>query len=90
MNSQSTTPSESGEPRDSHTQTDFTDEEWMTIDQVAEHFGCPASRVREWIANGVLTPQASGSIERIQRSELDRVGNVDQAAAQEFEKDHGS
>ena len=36
---------ESIEPRDAHTQTDFTDEEWMTIDQVAEHFGCPASRV---------------------------------------------
>ena len=78
------------EPRDMHTQTDFADDEWMTIDQVAEHFNCPAARVREWIASGVLTPQASGSIERIQRSELNRVGNPDEDGAQDFEKDHGS
>ena len=80
---------ESAIPRDAHTQTDFADNEWMTIDQVAEHFGCPASRVREWIASGVLTTQPSGSIERIQRSELARVEDLDKEAAREFEKDHG-
>ncbi len=45
-------------------------------------------RVREWIAEGILTPQYFGSVERIQRSELDRVGNPDQNGAREFEKDH--
>jgi hypothetical protein len=89
MTNEGRTTGETNEPQDAHAQTDF-DDEWMTIDQVAEHFGCPAARVREWIASGVLTPQPSGSIERIQRRELDRVGNLEQNAAAQFEEDHGN
>ncbi|HVF10324.1 MAG TPA: helix-turn-helix domain-containing protein [Abditibacteriaceae bacterium] len=90
MNDENIVSGEITGPEDAHTQTDFADDEWMTIDQAAEHFGCPAARVREWIASGVLTTQPSGSIERIKRSELGRVGNPDAGAAQEFEKDHGA
>jgi len=89
MNNEDIVTGENIEPRDAHTQTDFADDEWMTIDQVAEHFHCPAARVREWIASGVLTTQASGSIERIQRRELSRVEDLDKDAAAQFEAEHG-
>jgi hypothetical protein len=78
------------EPDESQTPVEFAREEWLTIDQVAGHFGVPAVRVREWIAEGILTPQLHGSIERIKRSELHRIGNPDDDAAREFEKDHRS
>ena len=76
-------------PQDQHTQAGFADEEWMTIEQVAEHFGCSAVRVREWITSGMLTPQPFGSIERIKRSEVELIGNPDEGAAEAFEKNHG-
>ena len=78
------------EPDESQTPIEFAREEWLTIDQVAGHFGVPAVRVREWIAAGMLTPELHGSIERIKRSELNRIGNPDEGAAKEFEKEHGS
>ena len=78
------------EPDESRTPAEFSHQEHMTIDQVAKHFGVPAARVREWIAAGLLTPEPQGSIERIKRSELNRIGNPDQGAAKEFEKEHGS
>ena len=77
------------EPDESRTPVEFAHQEWMTIDQVAKHFGVPAARVREWIAEGMLTPELHGSIERIKRSELNRIGNPDEGAAKEFEKEHG-
>lgn len=67
---------------------EFDDDAWLTIEQVAKHFNCPPARVREWIAQGLLTPQPFGSIERIKRNELDLIGNHEVEAAQEFEKDH--
>ena len=76
------------EPDESQTPVEFAREEWLTIDQVARHFEVPAVRVREWIAAGMLTPELHGSIERIKRSEMRRIGNPDEDAAKEFEKDH--
>ena len=85
MSNESHSAHESTRPQDAHSQTPFAGEEWMTIDQVAEYFGCPATRVREWITDGVLTTRAAGSIELIQRKELDRIGNPDQDGAEAFE-----
>jgi len=76
------------EPDESRTPTEFAHEEWMSVDQVARHFGVPATRVREWIASGMLTPEPYGSIERIKRSEVRKIGNPDDGAAKAFEKDH--
>lgn len=78
MNNENTSADQSDRPQDARTQTPFADNEWMTIDQVAEHFGVPAARVREWVAGGVLTTRASGSIELIQRSELNNLEKPDQ------------
>lgn len=76
------------EPDESRTPTEFANDEWMTIEQVAKRFGCSALRVREWIASGLLTPEPSGSIERIHRSEVNKIGNPDEGAAKAFEKAH--
>jgi excisionase family DNA binding protein len=76
------------EPDESRTPVQFAREEWLTVDQAARHFGVPTVRVRAWIAAGMLTPELHGSIERIKRSELHKIGNPDDDAAKEFEKDH--
>ncbi|MDQ3814554.1 MAG: helix-turn-helix domain-containing protein [Armatimonadota bacterium] len=86
---QNTVTGDNIEPDESRTPTEFARDEWMTVEQVAKHFGVPAARVREWIAAGMLTPEPSGSIQRIRRSELNKIGNPDEGAAKEFEKDHG-
>jgi len=77
-------------PQDDHTQADFAPDEWMTLEQVAEHFGVPAARVRQWIADGLLNTDYAGSVERVRRSELDHVGNPEAAAAARFEEEHAS
>ena len=76
------------EPDESRTPTEFAQNEWMTVEQVAKQMGCSATRVREWVASGMLTAEPFGSIERIKRSEVNRIGNPDDGAAKEFEKDH--
>jgi excisionase family DNA binding protein len=76
------------EPDESRTPAEFADEEMLTLEQVAHRMGCSATRVREWIASGMLTPVAEGSVERIRRSEVERIGNPDDQASREFEQDH--
>ena len=76
------------EPDESRTPTEFANHEWLTIEQVARRFDVPAARVREWIANGMLTPEPGGSIERVRRSEVNKIGNPDTGAAKAFEKAH--
>src|SRR5687768_12707340 len=78
------------EPDESRTPQEFANDEWLTLDQVAHRMGVSATQVREWVDGGQLTPQAFGSIEKVKRSEIDRIGNPDDGAAQEFEKDHSS
>ncbi len=76
------------EPDESRTPTEFADEEWMSLDQVANYFQVPATRVREWVSNGMFAVEPHGSIERIKRTDIERIGNPDDNAAQEFESDH--
>ncbi len=78
------------EPDESRTPTEFAREEFLTPEQIALQMGVPATRVREWIDSGLLTPIRDGSVERIKRSELHRVGNPDDEASREFEKEHES
>jgi hypothetical protein len=79
-----------GGPYVGHTALDDTEDDWMTQEQVARHLGVTAIRVREWIESGMLTPQVFGSIEKVRRSEVDTLGNPDDSAAEEFEKDHSA
>lgn len=76
------------EPDESRTPTEFATEELLTPEQIALQMGVPATRVREWIDSGLLTPIRDGSVERIKRSELSRVGNPDDKASDNFEKEH--
>lgn len=76
------------EADESRTPIEFADEEWMTLDQVAKYFGVPATRVREWIDGGMFSTESGGSIERIARTEIERVGNPDDVATREFRRDH--
>ncbi|MDF2439913.1 MAG: hypothetical protein JWN98_897 [Abditibacteriota bacterium] len=76
------------EPDESRTPVEFADEEWLSLDGVAKYFGVPATRVREWIAGGLLSTEPGGSIERIARSEIERIGNPDDVASREFESEH--
>ncbi len=76
------------EPDESQTPTEFVGEELLTPEQIAHRMGIPAARVREWIDSGLLTPIRDGSVERIKRSELNRVGNPDDKASRNFEKEH--
>jgi excisionase family DNA binding protein len=78
------------EPDESRTPTEFAREELLTPEQIALQMGVSAVRVREWIDSGLLTPIRDGSIERIKRSELNRIGNPDDKAARKFEKEHES
>ena len=78
------------EPDESRTPAEFAREELLTIEQVAHELNCSAIQVREWIASGMLTPIAEGSVERIKRSELRRLGDPQQRAARKFEKEHDS
>ncbi len=78
------------EPDESRTPTEFATEELLTPEQIALQMGIPATRVREWIDSGLLTPIRDGSVERIKRSELRRVGNPDDKASDNFEKEHDS
>ena len=90
MNEENYVTGDNIEPDESRTPAEFAREEWMTVAQVAKHFGVPAARVREWIASGLLTAEPSGCVERIKRSEINRIGNPDEGAAKEFEKEHGA
>jgi excisionase family DNA binding protein len=76
------------EPDESRTPTEFAREELLTPEQIALQMGVAATRVREWIDSGLLTPIRDGSVERIKRSELRRVGNPDDAASDNFAKEH--
>ncbi|MBV9868251.1 MAG: helix-turn-helix domain-containing protein [Abitibacteriaceae bacterium] len=76
------------EPDESRTPTEFASGEWMSLEQVAKHFGCSAIQVRDWVASGMLTPEPFGSTERVRRSEVMKIGNPDAGAAKEFEKEH--
>jgi excisionase family DNA binding protein len=76
------------EPDESRTPAEFAREELLTPEQIALQMGVSALRVREWIDSGLLTPIRDGSVERIKRSELHRVGNPDDKAARNFEKEH--
>ena len=76
------------EPDESRTPLEFADEEWMTLDAVAKYFGVPATRVREWVSGGMFSTEPGGSIERIARSEIERVGNPDDVASREYEIEH--
>lgn len=76
------------EPDESRTHAEFADDELMTPEQVAHRFHCSAIQVREWISTGMLTPVRDGSIERIRRSEVERIGNPDDEAAKAFEGEH--
>lgn len=73
---------------ESRTPLEFADEELLTIEQAAKYLGCPASKIREWLSSGQLTAIPAGSIERIARSELQRIGDPDETGAREFEKEH--
>ncbi len=74
------------EPDESRTPQEFARDEMLTIEQAAIRVGCPAARIREWISSGQLQTQSEGSIQRISRRELDRLGNPDDKAAQAFER----
>jgi hypothetical protein len=76
------------EPDESRTPVEFAEEEWMSLDQVANYFQVAATRVREWVAGGIFQTEPHGSIERIRRSDIERIGNPDEVAAKEFEADH--
>lgn len=76
------------EPDESRTPVEFARDEMLTVEQVARQMNCSTVQVREWIAAGMLTPVADGSIQRVKRSELNRIGNPDDGAAREFEKEH--
>ena len=76
------------EPDASRTPEEFADEEMMTVEQAANFLQVPATRVRGFIEDGTLATHAEGSVERIKRSEVNRIGNPDDGAAKEFEKDH--
>lgn len=89
MNETSYVAAEDIEPDESQTPAEFADEEWLTLDQVAAHYGCSVVQVREYIAQGLLTPIPAGSIERIARSEIERLGDPTAQGAREFEADHG-
>jgi hypothetical protein len=78
------------EPDESQTPAEFAGEEWMTLDQVAAHYGCSVVQVREYIEQGQLTPVAAGSIQRIARSEVERLGDPTAQGAREFEAEHGA
>lgn len=78
------------EPDESRTPAEFAREELMTLEQVAHRMNCSAVQVREWIASGMLSPIRDGSIERVKRSEVNRIGNPDDGAAKAFEKEHGA
>lgn len=69
--------------------TEYTDDELVTIDEAAKIMNCPASRIREWISSGQLVAEPAGSIERVRRGELHRLGDPDKTGAKEFEKKHG-
>ena len=86
----SAAPADILEPDESRTPTEFAEEEWLSLDQVAHRMNCSATRVREWVANGQLTPERNGSVERVRRSEVERLGNPTNAAADEFENQHGA
>ena len=76
------------EPDESRTPQEFARDEWLTLDQVAHRMGVPATQVRDWVDGGQLTPQYFGSVEKVKRSAVDRLGNPDDGAAQEFEREH--
>ncbi|HEX8834373.1 MAG TPA: helix-turn-helix domain-containing protein [Abditibacteriaceae bacterium] len=76
------------EPDESRTPAEFADDELLTFEQVALRMNCSATQVREWVSSGLLTPIPGGSIERIRRSELERVGNPTEEAADSFEDEH--
>lgn len=73
------------EPDESRTPQEFADDEMLTIEQVAIRLNCSATQVREWISSGQLQAKNEGSIERVSRREVDRIGNPDDKAAQAFE-----
>lgn len=76
------------EADESRTPPQFADEELFTVEQAAMYSNVPATTVRDWIETGMLAAQAQGSIQRVRRSDLERLGNPDQSAAQQFEAEH--
>lgn len=78
------------EPDESHTPTEFSGDEELTLEQAAQHAGCSALQIRDWIASGMLTPIADGSIERVSKRQLERVGDPNESGAQNFEREHGA
>ena len=78
------------EPDESRTPEEFATDESLTFEQVAKTLGCSTIQVRNWVHSGMLTAEAAGSIERIRRSELSRVGDPDERAAQAFERERGT
>lgn len=78
------------EPDESRTPQEFARDEWLTLDQVAHRMGVSAPQVRDWVNGGQLNPQTFGSIDKVKRSEVDRLGNPNDGAAQEFEKEHNA
>ena len=78
------------EPDESRTPQEFAQDEWLSVDQVAHRMGVSATQVREWVDGGQLTPQSLGSVEKVKRSEVDRLGNPSDGAALEFENEHAS
>lgn len=73
------------EPDESRTPQEFARDEMLTIEQVALRLNCSATQVRDWISAGQLQAHNEGSIERVSRREVDRIGNPDDKAAQAFE-----
>ena len=73
------------EPDESRTPAEFADEEMLTIEQVAIRLGCSATQVREWISSGQLQAVPDGSVERVRRTDVDKIGNPDDSAAKNFE-----
>jgi excisionase family DNA binding protein len=86
----SAAPADALEPDESRTPAEFAEEEWLTVEQAARRLNCPAAQVRDWIAGGQLTAEATGSIERVRRTEIDRLGNPTHSGAVEFENRHQS
>ena len=78
------------EPDESHTPTEFARGEELTIEQAAQHLGYSTLQIRDWITSGMLTPIPDGSIQRLKKSELNRIGDPDESAARKFEKEHGA
>lgn len=88
MNEENIVTGEGIEPDESRTPTEFAEDELLTVEQVARAMNCSAITVRDWISQGLIQVENTldGSGERIKRSELHRIGNPEDKAAQAFEQ----